>query len=419
MAMLRVLCDLAPNPLQSLTVAHIDHGLRPESAEDAAFVESVAVNTGIPFVSIKMSGARSPSGMSPEDFWRRERYRLLKLVQKHTDSTAIATAHTATDHLETLLLRISSGTGPRGFLGIRLKREDNVIRPMLQVTRNDIAGFAEKSGLQWRDDISNYDSRHPRNAMRKYVIPVMRELNPSVESSSVISSSLLADEDSYISRQALSVLKNASWNQTLPSKLAASVFQAADNVIIKRCATALYHDLDPHHRLVKTHVMHLVDCLIGKRSHCQLSGGHHAWYNKNDNSIYLVPFVSDEECNRIISLQTHSDAEFVVGAFTICIKTVVEQTDSDCLVTDKESFIRTRRPKDIWFDKNTESEIRLSEYFRIKHIFPKLRSYLPMLVCGQNRVLWVANPYSKSECFIFLCKNTCIRLTCKPLSAIN
>jgi tRNA(Ile)-lysidine synthetase-like protein len=418
MAMFHTFIALTPEPEKSLIVAHIDHGIRPESADDAAFVEDISCDAGVPFVCIKLPSALPPENCSPEQFWRCERYRLLKQIQLSCGAKAIATAHTATDHLETLLLRISSGTGPRGFLGIRLKRMDGVIRPLLNVTRWDVADFADTSGLSWRDDVSNYDDSRPRNALRKHVVPVLRNLNPSVEALSVTASNLLADEDAYMSRQALLLLERADWKKTLPAKLDSAIFQTAAEPIIRRSATALYHDIAPKHRLSHAHVTALSQCLKGESRKCPLPKDMLACHSNRHNSVFLIPFVTPED--RFCEVSLSSEGNFIVGAFKIGLKKIApNRIPSREVAATGNPVLRTRRANDVYLDFTNGIEIRLSEFFRTENILVNLRPILPLLVCNQNRVLWVADPFTKSQINVFIRKNTVFRLTCNPLSAIK
>ncbi|MBX9652971.1 tRNA lysidine(34) synthetase TilS [bacterium] len=169
-----------------LVVATFDHELRPESIEDVRFVCRLAselqieCEVGRPSVPLSSSGGRSLEGAA-----RAARYDfLIEAARKHR-VTHVATAHTASDQAETILHRIIRGTGLRGLAGIVPKRpldsEIDLIRPMLELTREDVESFLEKIRQPFQIDSTNGDRRFTRNRIRHELLPQLRaEFNPMV-----------------------------------------------------------------------------------------------------------------------------------------------------------------------------------------------------------------------------------------------
>lgn len=163
-------------------VAHLDHALRAESAEDRRFVRALAEGLGLPVHTARadVAGYAGRHGLSREEAGRRLRYRYLKAVRRRTGCDLILTAHTADDQAETVLLRILSGTGVGGLGAILPRRRDGVVRPLLPFSRQELRAWLVAQGHPWREDASNEVPGAPRTRIRLLLMPMLREWNPRV-----------------------------------------------------------------------------------------------------------------------------------------------------------------------------------------------------------------------------------------------
>lgn len=149
----------------SLTVAHFDHGIRPDSADDAMFVENLAKHYGLPYVSERVELGPQAS----EALARQKRYDFLHRLCEQTGARAIITAHHQDDVLETAIINMRRGTGRLGLTS--LKNNETVLRPMLDVPKSAILAYAKQHQLQWREDSTNTDERYTRNYIRHQLLP--------------------------------------------------------------------------------------------------------------------------------------------------------------------------------------------------------------------------------------------------------
>ena len=156
---------LASNPDYRLTVAHFDHGIRPDSALDQAFVKSLAEKYNLPFLS--EAGYLGPE--ASEDLARNARYDFLRRALEQTKSAAILTAHHQDDRLETLIINLIRGTGRLGVASIGETKE--IKRPLLKVQKAELLIYAKTHNLSWREDASNSDQKYLRNYIRHHVLP--------------------------------------------------------------------------------------------------------------------------------------------------------------------------------------------------------------------------------------------------------
>jgi tRNA(Ile)-lysidine synthase len=165
-ALLHVLVTLAPTLRLDLHVVHVDHGLRAESASDAAAVSALALRLGVPVEVVRV---RVGEG-SVEAAARQARHAALEAAAARAGATRVALGHTADDQAETLVMRILEGTGVRGLAGIPYVR-GRLIRPLLDVRHADTLALVRRAGLPWLEDPSNRDERFFRNRVRHSVLP--------------------------------------------------------------------------------------------------------------------------------------------------------------------------------------------------------------------------------------------------------
>ncbi|MDB5096626.1 MAG: tRNA(Ile)-lysidine synthetase [Cyanobacteria bacterium RYN_339] len=171
-----VLLHLLARAGHPVTAAHLDHGLRPESAGDAAWVAAQCQAWDVPLIVDRQA---VPPG---EEAAREARHAFLVAAAGRAGLAAIALGHHAGDQAETVLFRLARGTGPAGLAGMARSRtiEGGVrlIRPLLGCTRPEILDLARGWGLAWREDPSNEELAFARNRIRHVVVPALEAVNP-------------------------------------------------------------------------------------------------------------------------------------------------------------------------------------------------------------------------------------------------
>ena len=187
-SMLHALCELAGSLGCRLHVAHLDHGLRGESAAEAAFVANLAQELGLPAMidHVDVPQLLAESGGSTEHVARSVRYEFLRRVAGETGAGAVATAHTADDQVETILHNILRGTGLRSLGGMRIERpirensDVRVIRPLFNETRVAVLAYLAERHIDFCCDPSNADMAYTRNRIRHELLPMLEDrFNPS------------------------------------------------------------------------------------------------------------------------------------------------------------------------------------------------------------------------------------------------
>jgi tRNA(Ile)-lysidine synthase len=160
-------------PRERLIVATFDHGTGPAGVDARALVERSARALGIEHRS-----GRATRALSSEAELRDARWSFLRDVAAR-EGGAIATAHTADDQIETVLMRVLRDAGARGLAG--LYAATDVVRPLLEFTREDVARYAAERELAWVEDPSNASRRYLRNRLRHDLLPALRRVRPSID----------------------------------------------------------------------------------------------------------------------------------------------------------------------------------------------------------------------------------------------
>ncbi|HEX9153534.1 MAG TPA: tRNA lysidine(34) synthetase TilS [Candidatus Saccharimonadales bacterium] len=161
-----VLLDMLSRlPGMHLVVAHYDHGVREDSAEDRRLVENVAKHYGLPFVYEE--GGLGPGASEAQA--REARYAFLRRVKNDYEAEAIIAAHHMDDLLETAILNIIRGTGRKGLSSLASTR--GVLRPLLHTPKCEIMDYARSHSIKWHEDSTNQSDQYLRNYVRHHILP--------------------------------------------------------------------------------------------------------------------------------------------------------------------------------------------------------------------------------------------------------
>ncbi len=171
-----------------VVIGHVNYGTRgAESEKDQALVEILGkrcrynidiLKQSIEGVAGKSKGGPESSGNFPAGFEKKARevrYRFLRDLSRKTGAEAIALAHTADDQVETILMRVFEGAGIGGLKGIPRESGDGIVRPILDVWKEDILEYLKKRKIPYRVDRSNVDTRFERNWVRNVLIPLLEK----------------------------------------------------------------------------------------------------------------------------------------------------------------------------------------------------------------------------------------------------
>jgi tRNA(Ile)-lysidine synthase len=177
------------NP-KHLAVFHLDHGTRTQSKKDCEFVQKMCSEKKIAFYGDKLDTVPEKN---KEKSWRDERNHRSQLASKHFKAKRILTAHHATDLVETMIFRLTKGTGLAG-----LSPFDISTKPFWNVPKSEIEAYAKKHKLKFVQDKSNNDTEFERNLIRHKVVPHLRKITPNLEKVFVTEAEIFSETAKFV-----------------------------------------------------------------------------------------------------------------------------------------------------------------------------------------------------------------------------
>lgn len=376
MALLDVLLTLKEElNIKKISAAHFNHQIRGDEAlRDQNFVEDYCKQRGIDcFVgSADVLEYAKQNGLSTELAARKLRYAFFEGL----DTDLIATAHTASDNIETVLFNLTRGTALSGLCGIPPVR-DTYIRPLLLCTREDIENYCKKNAIAFVTDSTNLCDDYTRNKIRHNVVPVLKGINSLAENAvSRMSASLREDEDFIggIARQKYSELR-------CENGLALDGFERLHSAVAKRIVAYFCNDLGLE--VDSFHINAVYDiCLLGGKTSLPL--------NKSAVTCDGILMIVDSNARPV-------NVEFLVD---------IIKTDNDLFKKDEKVHnlflknildydkivgklvLRTRQSGDSIRLKNKNGTKTLKKLFCEYKIPHNERENLPVL-CDEMGIVWV------------------------------
>ncbi len=200
LCLLHVLHALSGRLSIELHVMHLNHSLRGgESDEDEREVLALAGRLGLPALSERW---RPPAaGENLEQAAREARYAFFMRAMQDHSLQRVATGHTLSDQAETVLFRMLRGTAPAGLAAIRPVTSEGIVRPLIEISRDEVRTWLTAQGIPWREDSTNQDLSLARNRIRSEVLPMLSAVfNPGAEEALARLASLSAEDEDYWDR---------------------------------------------------------------------------------------------------------------------------------------------------------------------------------------------------------------------------
>lgn len=387
-ALLLAMHDLhAGGKIGGLFAAHLNHGIRGESAaRDQAFCQALCERLSIEFLTetADVPAHAKGSGQSLEQAAREVRYAFLERARTSVDASVIATAHHRDDQAETLLLNLIRGSGTTGLGGMKL-RNGNIIRPMLQISREEILGYLSQRGEAYCHDETNAENAALRNRVRNELMPLLASYNPAIAETLSKTAALLAQDEAMLSQLADDEEKAISHGDGLRrDRLAALPLPIGSRIVRKRlfalCGSVSNADI--------RRVLALASAKTG--TVIELCGGFSSWTDAQtlfagtypDVLQYEVPFAF---CGETVTPGGTWKSERVSGwqrpkdGFEAFL-------DFDKL--PQSLVVRTRREGDRFYPLGAPGEKKLSDVLTDKKIAREQRD-IPLL-CSGNEVYYAA-----------------------------
>jgi tRNA(Ile)-lysidine synthase len=433
-----------------LHVAHLNHQLRGEESEaDAEYVSNLAGTLGIPVTIDRQDVAayRTERKCSFEEAAREVRYAFLASVARRIGVQRVATGHTRDDHVETILMHILRGTGTAGLCGLAVcsplaydsagiplrtsprssrasssplpARRSNllVIRPLLDITREETVSYCQKHQLEPRTDSSNLSPSFFRNRLRLHLLPLLRQYNPGIDQALLRLADIAREDDAFIEQQTTRLWDKVARQENdvicLNKKQVASLPAALQRHLLRAAITRLVGDVRD---IEATHI-EAARGLLGKATSKRISLPHgficHGGYDElviastaKLSQLPPCPFppLSDDFPLKV-------PGQTVIPGWKVLASIVREGLASlsssgalgtgegtgqgnlvahfDLQKTGMKLFVRPRRPGDRFQPLGMSKTKKLHEFMVDAKIPRSWRGCVP-IVCSPRQIIWVA-----------------------------
>ena len=254
-----------------LSVVHVDHGLRPDAAEDARYVEKLCREHNIPFYLTKadVKNYAFREKCSEEDAGRRVRYEAFRRAASESGANKTAVAHNRNDRAETMLFHLFRGSGLKGLCGILPVRQ-NIIRPLLCLEREEIETYLRERQIAWRTDSTNESDKYARNRIRRNVLPyVERELVRGCVGHMAQTADILMETEHYMQQQAQAAKVDCVKFNSQGYEISVKLFEKYHPAIQKRLLLLLTEEISPTGKDISAvHIQELISLFeaAGNRS---------------------------------------------------------------------------------------------------------------------------------------------------------
>lgn len=404
-----VLAYLCKQIKLDFALAHCNFGLRDsESDADEGFVVELADHLGVE-VFVKRFHTHEQAEkqkVSVQMAARNLRYSWFNEIKQTQDFNFIFTGHQANDDLETFLINFIRGTGLDGLTGIPAKNED-IIRPMLAFSREEIKEYAENLKINWREDSSNRSKKYLRNKIRKEIIPILTELNPRMISSFQETRSHLAQSADLVGDYLAALFPKIAKEEDFGYS-----FNIRKLKMIPNSHAVLYELFKSFGFSQWNDIYHLLEAQAGK---VVLSPTHRL---VRDREALLLTVLPKQEHPSYTILPKEEVIMLPIGTFYFEEVEEIGDISRQCIYVDAEKlefplYVRKWKEGDYFYPFGMEGKKKLSKFFKDERLsLPQKESC--WLLCTASDVIWVIGYRADARFAIGKNTNNMIRITFTP-----
>ena len=371
----------------NIALAHCNFNLRGnESDTDEDFVLQLAENLELEvFVQRFDTELYAKENKCSIQMAARElRYTWFAELAEQLKFDYILTAHHADDNLETFIINFTRGTGLEGLKGIP-EVNDKFVRPLLSFSSKDIETYAQENNMKWRDDSSNKSVKYLRNKLRHEVIPILKEINPSLLQSFQSTLSNLNDTADIIEESTNAVLKRAI--ETIDENHVA--FKISEFKNVNNPKAYLFEIFKDYGFTEWNDVVDLLDAETGKQV---FSNTHRLIKNRNQLLLSKIQLNDNQE---ILITEDDDKKQTTLGVLFFKETDAVLEPSLNCIYVDKALLkfpltLRNKKEGDVFYPLGMSGKKKVSKYFKDERL-SLLDKENTWLLCSGDHIIWVVN----------------------------
>jgi tRNA(Ile)-lysidine synthase len=380
-----VLTELFHSLNYNTSLAHCNFNLRAlESDKDEAFVKNLGDRLQLKTYTTKFDTNKyaSINKISTQIAARELRYQWFQELTIEHQFDYVLTAHHADDNLETFLINLSRGTGLEGFTGIPPINK-NIVRPLLIFSREDIEEYASTNKIAWREDESNATTKYIRNKIRHQVVPVLKEINPTLLNSFQKTTDNLKGSQQIIN-DALSEVKK---KVLITEKNEVLKFDVSEILSLSNPKAYLFELLKPYHFTAWNDVTNLLTSQSGK----QVFSKTHRLLK--DRDVLLLSKRTQNKEPLTYTIQKNTKEITMPVSLRFEITNPINNKDNAAIYLDLDSVsfpltIRKWKEGDSFFPTGMEGRKKLSKFFKDEK-YSLIDKENTWLLCSDDQITWI------------------------------
>ncbi len=377
-----------------LKAIHINHMIRGDEAdfdEDFCLEFCNALEVEISSYKIDIPKIAADNKTGTEEAARNERYKIFGAVAKAEGFSSIATAHNATDNLETIIFNLMRGSGLSGLCGIAPVR-DNILRPIIGLPKSQITQILTDAKIPFVTDKTNFSTEYTRNYIRHKILPSLGRLSQSPEASCKKASDSLRIDEDYIIGEANNIYRENLKDGKIEARLLSDLHPALSSRIIRIMAKEKCDTLPEKFHINK--ILKLISqndnfevALPGAVSFFSENGYAYVDFTKKTkrtfekNIILKDGFTEIPELSLAVSISDSKIEDFSSNVYKISI-----QADLQSAIICDRLYIRTRKDGDAYFYGGMTR--RVKKLFSDKKIPKAERDFIP-IICDGSGIVWI------------------------------
>lgn len=400
MAIIHLLSILKDKLNMKIICAHVDHNVRKESVDEANELENFCKKNDIIFEKMTIDKITDTNF---ENEARIKRYAFFEEVINKYKASYLITAHHGDDLIETIMMRLVRGSSFKGYAGFSRVTDRGtykMLRPLINVTKEDILEYNLKYNINFSIDPSNESDKYTRNRYRKYILPFLKREDPCVHDKFLKFSQLILENDAYIDMQMKKVIKDVYFQEVLHLDKLAKLDKVIQDRIINHIISIIYQDDliligDAHKDLVNKLIasskpnsyIYLPNDIKVIKSYNELK------FEKKDNQVidYKIKF------DRMVNLPNGRQLKIVDDSN--------DKSNYICRLNSDDValplYVRNKRHGDRIEVKGMTGHKKIKDILINEKIASSEREHWPILVDSKDRIVWLPglkkSKYDKSK----------------------
>ena len=389
MCLLHILNSLKKDYNLNIICAHVNHGLRKESEKEAEFVKNFCKKNNIIFEYYIIQNYKNNKFSESEG--RKKRYEFFDLLIEKYNANYLMTAHHGDDLIETILMRIVRGSNLKGFVGIPKiinKKDYQIIRPLLNLSKDDIINYIETENIEYVIDKSNEDEKYTRNRYRKHVLPFLKKEDKSVHLKFLKFSEELEKANCFID----SIVKDKMINVLEDNKIIISKLIKEEDFLQKKIIEKIIENIQKKDILdINDKQLNSIMNLIKESRNGQIDLSNNYIARRSYNNLYI------EKINNIIAndyfVELNNNLK-LFNKYCFSILKISGEKNNNIIRLNSEEiklplYVRNKKNGDKIKIKNLNGTKKLKDIFIDCKIDSKKRNTYPIVVDSNDTIIWI------------------------------